>query len=232
MTVVPTSVEKFRRELRAGLSERSLSGTAYFALLNIYLAGLVAACLWMLDHVRPIELSTLPASFLYINLVEYWAHRLPMHKPMPLLTIVFKGHTLQHHRYFTKDAMECRDSMDLKFLFFPPSMILFFTVAFALPMGFILLAVASANVALLFVITAALYYLSYEYMHAAYHLPDSHWVSRLPGIKTLRRSHRLHHDHHLMSHANFNITFPIGDLIFGTRVRDNEATSPSGSRAP
>jgi sterol desaturase/sphingolipid hydroxylase (fatty acid hydroxylase superfamily) len=42
--------------------------------------------------------------------------------------------------------------------------------------------------------------------------------------------HQLHHDPRLMAHYNFNITYPIGDLLFGTlwrgRGRSRSGTGP------
>jgi len=38
-------------------------------------------------------------------------------------------------------------------------------------------------------------------------------------VARLRRHHTLHHDHELMSHYNFNITYPITDWLRGTLYR-------------
>ena len=71
------------------------------------------------------------------------------------------------------------------------------------------------------------YFLTYELLHLAYHLPPQSAVGRLPGMASLRRHHTAHHDQQLMSSHNFNITFPIGDLVFGTiHVEQEAATEP------
>jgi len=75
------------------------------------------------------------------------------------------------------------------------------------------------NPGFLFVATAFGYFLTYEWLHFAYHLPDGHPLRALPGLARLRRHHQVHHDPHVMSHAHFNITFPLCDWAFGTRTR-------------
>ena len=77
----------------------------------------------------------------------------------------------------------------------------------------------SANVAWLFISVGLAYYLNYEILHTAYHLPETHWLARNGLVKRLRWLHRMHHDQSLMAKANFNITWPIGDWLFGTLRR-------------
>ena len=40
-----------------------------------------------------------------------------------------------------------------------------------------------------------------------------------PGIQALRKLHLLHHRPDRMTQKNFNITYPVGDLLFGTLDR-------------
>lgn len=78
----------------------------------------------------------------------------------------------------------------------------------------------SANVAWLFIASGLAYFLNYEFLHAAYHLPEHHPIARLGLVRRLRWLHRTHHDPRLMAHCNFNITYPLGDWLFGTLRRD------------
>ena len=105
---------------------------------------------------------------------------------------------------------------DFAAVLFPPVLLGFFLGAIAAPIGALLFAVASANIAWLFVATAVGYFLNYEWLHFAYHQREDHWLSRLPLIHRLRRAHATHHDPALMSSVNFNISYPIFDLLFGT----------------
>jgi sterol desaturase/sphingolipid hydroxylase (fatty acid hydroxylase superfamily) len=59
------------------------------------------------------------------------------------------------------------------------------------------------------------FFLSYEWTHLAYHLPDGR-LGRLSLVRHLRELHRRHHDPRLMKRWNFNITVPVFDVIRGT----------------
>lgn len=81
-----------------------------------------------------------------------------------------------------------------------------FLGAFGTPVAIAVGYFANANAGWLFAITGLWYFLSYEYLHLAYHLPESHWVSRLPFMDRLKRLHTVNHDQTRITHANFNIT--------------------------
>ncbi|MDX1670044.1 MAG: hypothetical protein R3194_11545, partial [Limnobacter sp.] len=108
---------------------------------------------------------------------------------------------------------------------FPPILVTFFLVAFFVPFGLVVTWLFGQNVAMLSVATGMAYFLNYEILHFSYHLPKSHWVHQLPGFGKLMQLHQSHHDHTLMAHKNFNITYPITDWIMGTWERN----APKGS---
>lgn len=54
------------------------------------------------------------------------------------------------------------------------------------------------------------------------------WLLDLPGVRRMRQLHLSHHDPAIMQRGNFNITWPICDRLFGTRVL-NKASNPSSS---
>ncbi len=175
-----------------------------------------AWCLLQLNDVRPLEWLTVPATFLYANLAEYWGHRGPMHHLTRGLRLVYERHTKQHHRFFTDQAMAYDALRDLRAVLFPPLLMTFFIAVFALPAGLLLERIATPNVAWLFVAVSLGYFLNYEFLHLAYHLPPGHPIARSSLIARLKRLHQVHHDPRVMAHCNFNITYPIGDLLFGT----------------
>lgn len=181
--------------------------------------GVLVAALAQVEAVRPVEWLVVPLTFLYANLAEYWGHRGPMHHLRPALRLVYERHTKQHHRFFTHESMALDDPRDLRAVLFPPVLVVFFLAAFMAPAGLLLAWVATPNVAWLYVATSLAYFLNYEFLHAAYHLPPSHPIARLPVIGRLKRLHTTHHDPRLMASCNFNITYPIGDLLFGTLRR-------------
>lgn len=74
----------------------------------------------------------------------------------------------------------------------------------------------NANDGHLFAITGLIYFLNYEYVHLAYHLPELHWVSSLPFMARLKRLHAWHYMPSHAQHGNFNITYLVEDCLFGT----------------
>jgi sterol desaturase/sphingolipid hydroxylase (fatty acid hydroxylase superfamily) len=165
------------------------------------------------------QLLVIPVTFLYTNLFEYLGHRYPMHHRYEALKAVFKRHTMQHHRFFTDEEMNCDTVNDFKIILFPPVLLIFFSVFFVLPVFWLVYHFFSLNTALLYVATILAYYLNYEWLHLAYHLPETHWVYRMPGLRTLRRLHHNHHNLKEMDKYNFNISYPVFDIVFGTLKR-------------
>ncbi|MFL5319893.1 MAG: fatty acid hydroxylase family protein, partial [Myxococcaceae bacterium] len=78
----------------------------------------------------------------------------------------------------------------------------------------------SPNAGWLFAATGVGYYLTYEWFHFAYHLPENSAVGRIGLVRVLRKHHADHHDLTRMGRYNFNITFPIFDSVFGTTWKD------------
>ncbi len=213
------AVEAFRARYRAEQIGPRYSGWAHFWFTTtVSLTVIVCATVW-LHKPTLLEWLTVPSAFLFANLGEYFGHRNPMHHPRPGLKLVYKRHTLEHHHFFTHEAMSYANARDFKMVLFPPVLIVFFFGLFALPIGALLYYVATPNIARLFVATVVGYYLTYEWLHFSYHLPPDSFVGRLWLVRVLRRHHTAHHDLALMGKHNFNITFPICDALFGTYYR-------------
>lgn len=174
-----------------------------------------------LDGVTALEWLTVPLTFLYANLAEYLGHRGPMHHRTRFLTKLFERHSIEHHAFFTDKAPTFDSTKDYKAVLFPPILLVFFIGAFAVPVGALLYWLISPNVCYLFVLTAVLYFLNYELLHFAYHADPASWIGHLPLMSRLRRHHLAHHNRRLMTRYNFNITYPIGDLVFGTLYRED-----------
>ena len=177
------------------------------------------ACLWQTRDVQPLEWLTVPLTALYVNLAEYWGHRGPMHHRRRGLGLVYERHTKQHHRFFTSSTMPVDSLRDLRAVLFPPVLMTFFIVVFALPAAALLARFTTANVAWLYAATSLAYFLNYEFLHLAYHLPPRYAVARWPLVGRLKRLHETHHDPRLMTRCNFNISYPLCDWLFGTLYR-------------
>jgi hypothetical protein len=216
MSFLPTQVAKFRDEFRQrGIGPR-YRGWAHFAFTSVVSLAVIALAVSRLHAVRPSEWWMVPAAFLLANAAEYFGHKGAMHRRVRGLGLVYERHTLQHHRFFTHDAMAYESSRDFKMVLFPPVLLLFFLGGIATPLGALFFLLLSPNAGWLFVAVGVGYYLTYEWLHFAYHLPEEHPVARLPFMARLRRHHTAHHDSRLMGRYNFNITFPLCDRLFGT----------------
>lgn len=213
------SVDAFRERYRAELIGARYSGWLHFAFTVSMTLGLIVLCARQLSQITPWEWLTVPLTFFYANFAEYFGHRGPMHHLRPGLGKIFERHSKQHHRFFTESRMEFGNSRDFKAVLFPPILVTFFLLAFGTPVALLLSWLISSNVAYLFAITGTAYFLNYELLHFAYHLPPTHWIARLPVMAALRRHHTLHHDQNLMVHYHFNITYPIADWLMGTLHR-------------
>lgn len=225
-TALPDAVARFRAAYRVEDIPESYSGA--LNLLVTFGGGTAAlvGCIAQLAAVRPAEWLAVPAAFLYANLVEYLGHRFVMHRPVRGFGLVYRRHAGQHHRFFTHDAMAHAGLRDLRAVLFPPLLVLFFFGGFGLPAWLLLAQFASANVAWLMLATSIGYFLSYEFLHLAYHQPPGHWMTRVPGVARLSWLHRHHHDPRVMAQRNFNITWPLCDALFGTRERPRARIAP------
>lgn len=217
---VPEHVKRFREDYRREAIGPRYTGWGHFAFTSVGSLAVVLFALSRLSGVRPAEWLMVPGAFLLANGAEYLGHKGPMHHPVRGLRLLFQRHTRQHHRFFTDEAMAYESSRDFKMVLFPPVLLLFFLGAIAVPVGALCFTLLSPNAGWLFVATAVGYYLTYEWLHFCYHLPEHHPVARLPLLTRLRRHHEAHHDLRKMERYNFNITFPLCDGLFGTRWRE------------
>src|SRR5262245_51111215 len=217
--MIPESVARFRAEFRERKISPRYNGVLHFLFTSVvslsvivYAAATVRAPHWW-------ELLTVPAAFLFANFVEYRAHKGVMHHRIKPFHLIFERHTPSHHHFYTHEAMAADSTRDYYMVLFPPILIVFFFGLFALPVGFLLSLVSTANVARLFVATAVGYFLTYEWLHFSYHQEPDSFIGRIWLVRLLRGHHTAHHDLGLMQKYNFNITFPICDWLFGTTYR-------------
>jgi sterol desaturase/sphingolipid hydroxylase (fatty acid hydroxylase superfamily) len=62
-------------------------------------------------------------------------------------------------------------------------------------------------------LATTLYYVAYEYLHWCMHVPRRRSVERSGIFFRLNGHHLLHHRY---MNRNFNVVFPLADLMFGT----------------
>lgn len=213
---VPPEVEAYRERYRAQYPSVWLSGWRHFATITAFGVSITALSAAMVRSPVWWEWAAIPAGFLIANFVEWLAHRYPMHHPMKGMLIMYEKHAIQHHRFFTHEAMEAGSTGDFDKVLFSVGSLAFFLLGAGLPVGAFFFVFASRNAGWIFTALVIDYYVLYEYCHLAYHLPETSWVGRLPGMARLRRHHTHHHDPRLMADWNFNVTFPILDRLSGT----------------
>lgn len=158
------------------------------------------------------------AGFLVLLVLgEYASHRWSMHVDA-FPRAVHHRHVVEHHGFFTDEAMACTDREDLRWVLFPPWALplLLATVA---PTAALLAWAGSPRLAWLFLLEVVVYDGVYEVVHALAHLPADHpWAGR-PIVRRATLHHRVHHDPALMDRWNFNFVLPLGDALFRTTWR-------------
>lgn len=186
-------------------------------------AGFVLAfgCLglgFLFSQITQITLASTTAfiiGLLAFNIGEYGVHKYLGHYKTKFAKLFYDRHTGDHHHFFTAEFMPYEEARDFRVILFPAWLIVLFSGFIILPTFFIIkhwdVAIAAA-----FSSALLLSYLLYETLHACEHLPDEHFISRLPWIKQMRALHQEHHIPSNMTKYNFNIVFPLTDYLLGT----------------
>lgn len=208
-----------RQRIVSGISPR-YRGDVHFLGLLAEVTLLMGVALWLVRDVRPWEWLLVPAALVFGNGVEWLVHRGPLHHPWPP-RLPYNRHTLTHHAAFSDRDMSVASWRELRIVLFPlyalPLLELMVLPVFALVWWML-----GRNAAALFAFASVLYYLIYELLHLAYHLPVGHPVSRLRVVGWLKRHHQRHHDPRRMTAGNFNVSIPLFDWLLGTRLPDAE----------
>jgi hypothetical protein len=216
VALTPDRVRAYRDDYRSEVIGPSYNGWRHLVLLTaICVTAIVAALTWV-ESLRGVELLAMPVTWVLANLIEYAAHRGPMHHLSLGFGRLYRRHTSQHHRFFSRQLMAIDEVRDFHVTLFPIWMSLFFVVLIGAPMALLAYAVFGRDVALLSYAAIVIYYLVYEWTHLCAHMPEQSLLGRLPSIRHARSHHGLHHDPAKMRRANFNFAFPLGDWLFGT----------------
>lgn len=223
------SREQFRAEMMAKIP-RWYSPIGHF--LGTAGVGVAATALAVsqIHALRWVELAIVPIVFVLSNLAEWHAHRNLLHRRWPLMGVLYDRHTPEHHRVYRYRDMALREVRELRLVLIPAAGVLGIVVSAVAPaaaVGWLL----GANVGWLFLLTSALYVVSYELTHLSYHMPEDSFVGRRRFVRWMREHHARHHDPRLMQKWNFNVTVPLGDWLFGT-LAPAELVAEIQGRAP
>lgn len=232
-SMTATAMQGFRSQYRAGISPR-YNGWLHMFIVAAIGTVIITSSLGQLAQVSVLEWLSVPVTLLTVNFAEYCAHRWLGHRKTNIGKLFYQRHTGDHHSFFLDSDMAYQNSRDWRVVLFPSYLIIAFSVGLVLPGVALLLNVASSNIAYLYAASAIGGYLLYEVLHFSYHIPQGDAAEKLflyiPGWKTLREHHRLHHRRDKMSVANFNITLPVFDLLLGSYdhspgTTDSESTT-------
>ena len=215
MALTPERVRAFREDYRAETIEPGYSGWRHLALVTGICATAIVLALRTVGTVGWLELLVIPVSWVFANLVEYAVHRGPMHH-LGKIARLYKRHTSEHHRFFSRELMAVDETRDFHVTLFPAWLSLFFVGLIGAPSAALVYLLLGLDVALLFYAAVVFYYLAYEWIHLAVHMPEDSALGRIRLIRAGRHHHALHHDPAKMRRANFNFAFPLGDWLFGT----------------
>jgi len=182
-----------------------------FAVLALILWGMP---LWALIGI--------PFGIIVGNAIEYFTHRWPMHRILSnkFGQYMYKRHAGTHHVMFQYDDMELREHNDLFYIMMTPPLALHFMILITTLMCIAYIVGGGPFMACV-CITLCAYFFAEETLHASFHLKstwqDNKWYNRL--LRRFAEHHRIHLDTRAMRDWNFNIAFPLVDLIFRTRVK-------------
>ncbi|MDP2226411.1 MAG: sterol desaturase family protein [Moraxellaceae bacterium] len=214
-------VDAFRARYRAAIHPRYNAWWHGGFVFGLGMA-LIAFLLMQLQAVQGWEWLAVPVALVFFNWGEYTVHLELGHRKRPWGRLFYQRHTGDHHSFFVQGRMQFETPQDWRVIFFPAWLIVVYSLLLVLP-AYVLLGLLNTNVAALFAASLLAGYLSYEFFHACEHLPPTHPLARLPGIRQMREHHDLHHRRDLMQTHNFNIVFPLQDVLRGTRFREPPA---------
>lgn len=209
----------------------SYSPAVHFLVPGALGMAALAASVGMIRDVRAVEWLTIPIT-LFLGLGFEWRiHRSMLHERLPLVGTLYVRHELHHHVIYTYDDMTMRSSREWRLVLMPAYAIVLVFVMMV-PIVAALWIGVTPNVALLHLATSMLFFLAYEWMHLAYHLPPEHPIGRLGLVRRLRELHRRHHDPRLMKRWNFNVTVPVFDWIHGTLWSEEREAARRAAHKP
>lgn len=219
MALTPDRVRAYREDYRTELIGPRYDGWLHLAVMTAICVTAIGVALSLLIELRWLDLLIVPVTWVLANLIEYAVHRGPMHNLSPVLARLYRRHTSQHHRFFSRELMAVDSPRDFHVTLFPAWMSLFFVVLIGAPVAAVIYLLFGRDLALWSYAAIVFYYLVYEWTHLCAHMPEDSPLGRLPTVAHARRHHGIHHDPAKMRRANFNFAVPLGDWLFGTLER-------------
>jgi hypothetical protein len=192
--------------------------------------GLMIGALCRLHAPRAVDLLTVPVTLLGAFGFEWRVHQLVLHHRAPGLGLLYERHELMHHVIYTHEDMTMRSRREWWLVLMPAYAVVLVALVNA-PITALVAALAGGDAACLYLATSMAFFLSYEWLHLAYHLPRESFVGRNRVVARLREHHRRHHDPRLMKRWNFNVTIPVFDWLHRTVWSPDREAAADARRA-
>ena len=175
----------------------------------------VIFAIYSIHQLNWLELLTIPLAYIFVNGVEWWAHKYLLHKRSPIAPVLYDQHTPRHHMVYVTEDMAMRHVNEMRLTLIPAYGVMLIVLVSS-PLTLLLYYLVSHNVGFIFLATVVSYAVSYELLHLSYHLPLDHPIGKLSIIKKLKHHHAVHHNPRIMQNWNMNVTVPLWDFILGT----------------
>jgi sterol desaturase/sphingolipid hydroxylase (fatty acid hydroxylase superfamily) len=183
---------------------------------GIGLAAMVWVSIRYLVDASPRQLAAIPAIWLGASLVEYVIHRWVMHVRRWWIGPAWDGHVGRHHHFFSDRKPAWDRSTDVWLVLFSHTDVLALTAFVAGPVALIWNLISPVAGAIT-VVSFISYFLFYEACHLSFHLPDDHWVLKLPRVQRMRDHHSRHH-RPTNADGNYAIVLSVWDHLFRTKL--------------
>jgi hypothetical protein len=202
----------------------------HLAIPSVLGLALMGIALARVHAPRPVDFLTIPLTLLGAFGFEWRVHKDVLHRRTRGVELLYERHELAHHVVYTYDDLTMRGAREWVLVLMPP----FAVVLVALvntPITLAVNALFGANAGGLYLATSMFFFLTYEWLHLAYHLPRESFIGRLSLVAALREHHRRHHDPRLMKRWNFNVTLPLFDWIHRSVWSPERERAADGARA-
>ncbi len=224
------SVHERQRHAILGNVPKWYSPVLHLAVPTAVSLAVIVGALTRIHALRPLELLTVPITLFGAFGFEWRVHQMVLHRRSMGLGLLYERHELQHHVVFTYDDMAMRDRREWWLVLMPAYAVVLVALINA-PLALGVGALLGANTGCLYLVASMAFFLSYEWLHLAYHLPRESPVGRNALLARLREHHRRHHDPRLMKRWNFNVTVPVFDWVHGRVWSPQREASDEARRA-
>lgn len=208
--------ERFRQQYRNGIS-RWYSGIAHLLFVFGLGGAMMLYSFLQVQHIATGVVVAIILAMLLGNLGEYVAHKSLGHKKRRFAGLFYSRHSGDHHTFFTDQDYTINSLRDLRVVLFPAFLLVAVTLLIATPLALLARQLGGEDAGWAMAGGVLLAYLFYEFVHLCDHLPDGHFLTRLPGIRNLRAHHRHHHAVDGKD-SNYNVTIPLSDWLLGTKA--------------